>query len=310
MRLVPASLAAAALMLAGLAFGLPAVEAADGIVTVQMQAAPALAVPMPSAQLAPVPMPPGPDGLLPPPLPVLSPATVRHEADMLKAALAREVPRLVSFPPARRQALIGGAQAVLAASDGSLRIDRAQVVLVVDRNPRVQELALVLARPDAPWEVLGGVHVSTGQSGRKYYYITPTGVFMHTADILDYRAEGTFNENHIRGIGLKGMRVWDFGWQWAHKGWQGNGDWGQIRLEMHATDPEFLESRLGRPASEGCVRIPAAMNVFLDRHGVLDMDYEQQAVQDVRYRALLSSQRSPTPLAGHAMIVMDSSLPQ
>jgi hypothetical protein len=48
---------------------------------------------------------------------------------------------------------------------------------------------------------------------------TPVGLFLHTADILDYRALGTFNENHIRGLGLKGMRVWDFGWQTAEKGW-------------------------------------------------------------------------------------------
>ena len=33
--------------------------------------------------------------------------------------------------------------------------------------------------------------------------------------------------------------------------------------------------RLGRPASKGCVRIPAAMNRFLDRHSILDADYEQ-----------------------------------
>jgi hypothetical protein len=33
--------------------------------------------------------------------------------------------------------------------------------------------------------------------------------------------------------------------------------------------------RLGRPAFKGCVRIPAAMNRFLDRHSILDADYEQ-----------------------------------
>jgi hypothetical protein len=80
-------------------------------------------------------------------------------------------------------------------------------------------VALVVAQPDAPWIVLGGTHVSTGQPNRHGYYITPTGVFLHDGSILDYRAQGTFNENHIRGLGMKGMRVWDFGWRWARKGW-------------------------------------------------------------------------------------------
>src|SRR5262252_1994783 len=60
------------------------------------------------------------------------------------------------------------------------------------------------------------------------------------------------------------------------KGW-GTGEEGDIRLLLHATDPDYLEKRLGRPASKGCVRIPAAMNRFLDRHGVLDADYERAA---------------------------------
>ena len=68
------------------------------------------------------------------------------------------------------------------------------------------------------WEVIGGSKVSTGQSGRRGYFITPMGVFLHTDGILDYRALGTYNENHIRGLGLKGMRVWDFGWQTAERG--------------------------------------------------------------------------------------------
>lgn len=64
---------------------------------------------------------------------------------------------------------------------------------------------------------------------------------------------------------------------------------GNIRLLLHATDPDYLEHRRGRPASKGCVRIPAAMNRFLDRHGVLDADYERAA--------------------GDALVVIDSSQP-
>jgi len=185
-------------------------------------------------------------------------------------------------------------------------IDRPQLLVVVDRNPKVQELCIILARPDAPWLAIGGGKVSTGQAGRRDYYITPTGVFLHTQAILDYRAEGTFNENGIRGLGLKGMRVWDFGWQTAVKGWRADREPGDIRLLLHATDPDYLEQRLGRPASQGCVRVPATMNRFLDRHGVLDASYEQAARTDGRILEILPVDRQPTPLAGDALVVIDS----
>lgn len=166
-------------------------------------------------------------------------------------------------------------------------------------------MRIVLARPDGAWNSLGGTKVSTCQTGRRDYYLTPTGVFLHTDLMLDWRAEGTFNAQHIRGLGLKGMRVWDFGWQRAKKGW-GSEEEGGIRLLLHATDPDYLERRLGRPASKGCVRIPAAMNRFLDHHGILDADYERAAKDDPRFEALLLPDRTPTPLAGNALVVVDS----
>jgi hypothetical protein len=134
-------------------------------------------------------------------------------------------------------------------------------------------------------------------------------VFLHTADILDYRALGTYNENHIRGLGVKGMRVWDFGWQTARKGWRADGEEGEIRLLMHATDPAYLEQRLGRPASQGCVRIPTNMNRFMDINGVLDIDYERSSAYDPRVLAVLLPDRTPTPLAGRALVVIDSAAP-
>src|SRR5258708_40290537 len=81
---------------------------------------------------------------------------------------------------------------------------------------------------------------------------------------------------------------------------------GDIRLLLHATDPDALERRLGGPASKGCVRIPAAMNRFLDRHGVLDADYERAAKDDPRFEAVLLRERTPTPLAGNALVIVDS----
>ena len=242
---------------------------------------------------------------LAPPLPTLDPIETEAAAARLHAELQQQVHDLVHQSPASVQRWITLARAMLAAH--GTPIGRAQVLVVVDRNPLVQQLALIVAQPDAAWVMLGGTHVSTGQPNRHGYYITPTGVFLHDGSILDYRAQGTFNENHIRGLGVKGMRIWDFGWQWADKGWLHTGERGQIRLLMHATDPAYLARRIGRPASEGCVRVPADMNRFMDHHGVLDTDYLQVAPSVAAYRAILPDNADPTPLAGDTLVVIDSS---
>lgn len=215
------------------AFSLVLIAAAASLARAQppasVQTAPSIVAPIYSL----VPMPPGsspapspaPAPAAPVPAPTLSPTIVAAEAAELQTALRREVPRLLVLTPQMQQQWIARAQAELAAH--GVLIDRPQLVVVVDRNPRVQELCLILAQPgDVVWEVIGGAHVSTGQTGRFDHYITPVGVFLHDGSILDYRAQGTFNENHIRGLGLKGARVWDFGWQWAAKGWRP--DSGQI----------------------------------------------------------------------------------
>lgn len=243
-----------------------------------------------------------------PPLPVATESQARAEAARLAHEMARSVPRYTAYTPAVRERFVALARQQVAAAQ--VVIDRPQILMVVDRNPRIQALCFVLAFPgDVPWETLGGTPVSTGQSGRKFYYITPTGVFPNTPDRLGYRAEGTKNENGIRGIGAKGMRVWDMGWQKAVKGWRPDHETGDIRLEIHATDPDFLERRLGRPASEGCVRIPAAMNRFMDHYGLLDAQYERAASYDGRFRALLPKDRKPSPIAGDSLVVVDSALP-
>ncbi len=275
---------AQAASLAGTTASLPALRAPD--------ANPTHPAPTPVIARVPAPMPD---------------AEVESALAQFRRSFAREVPRHLSWTGARAQAWITAARAQIAQSDQT--IDRPQFVVVVDRNPRVQSLAILLARPHNAWQVIGGDRVSTGQAGRKDYYITPVGVFAHTDLILDYRAQGTFNENHIRGLGVAGMRVWDFGWQWAIKGWLYDGEGGDIRLSMHATDPEYLEQRLGRPASEGCVRLSDAMNRFLDHHGVLDADYDRAALTDIAYRALLGRDHQPTPLAGRLLVVIDSREP-
>ena len=232
-------------------------------------------------------------------------STPDEEAARLGQALRQEVPHLVVDTTETAQAWIEYAQTVIAR--GGYKIDRPQLLVVVDRNPRVQQMRIVLARPDAPWQSLGGSKVSTGSPHGFEHFLTPTGVFPHTDRILDWRAEGTFNENHVRGFGLEGMRVWDFGWQPAVKGWGPPGGVGKMRLLLHATDPATLERRIGRPASDGCVRIPTAMNRFLDVHGVLDSDYERAAQRNARFAALLLPDRTPTALAGSALVIIDSS---
>ena len=240
-----------------------------------------------------------------PPLPALDDAAARAEAQRLLLVMRREIPHFQTVSARDGDRWVAMARAQLARAN--MTIDRAQVLMVVDRNPHVQRVCFVLALPDDDaWMALGGTRVSTGQAGRKYYYLTPTGVFINSPDRLGYRAEGTRNEHGIRGLGARGMRVWDMGWQWAVKGWRADREQGQIRLEIHATDPDFLEARLGHPASEGCVRIPAALNQFMDRHGVLDVQYEQAASYDGRFRALLPRDRTPSPIAGDALVVVDS----
>ncbi len=259
------------------------------------------AAPPPAAPLAPV------EAAFAP-VPAPPPRDYAADASLLRLSMAHEVPRAIFGDAADDAAWISRTQAEFAASPD--KIASPQLLVAVDRNPKVQQMRVILAVPGGQWRVIGGDKVSTGRSGRKLYYITPTGVFAHTDAILDYRAEGTYNENHIRGLGIKGRRVWDFGWQTAQKGWQGNGDSGDIRMLMHATDPDYLEQRLGRPDSQGCVRISAAMNVFLDRHAVLDADYLQAAKTDPRYAAILAPDGVPSPDAGTYLVIFDSSEPK
>ena len=65
------------------------------------------------------------------------------------------------------------------------------------------------------WDWVGATAVSTGKTGTFEHFLTPLDDLAHTLDNPDFRAEGTFNKNHIRGYGLRGRRTFDFGWQTA-----------------------------------------------------------------------------------------------
>lgn len=242
----------------------------------------------------------------PPPRPTFAPArdpAVLAEFHRLRAVFAEQVP---PRSPLASDDVWAAAAARAELDRAAISLDHPQLVVVIDRAPKAQNLWIMLADPAFPWRTVGAGKVSTGQCERRGYFITPTGVFAHTDAILDYRAEGTPNESGIRGLGIKGMRVWDFGWQMAEPGWGTDRAPREIRLQMHATDPAYLEQRLGRPASKGCIRVSTAMNRFLDIHGVLDADYERAAATDPRVAAVLRPERTPTSLAGTLLIVIES----
>ena len=280
--------------------------AAPGLLLALGLACPAQASPDAAAS---VPSMPAPD-LTPSEPPALDEVAREVEVLRLRGAFDAEVPHAVPRTPARDADWVALARAE--AAMGGFAPDRPQLVVVVDRSPRVQGLAVLMAMPDDVFNETATTDISTGSTGRYDHYVTPRGVFHITGAILGYRAEGTVNGYGIRGLGGKGMRVWDFGWQRARKGWAeevGKPDSTLIRLEMHATDPDKLEQRIGQPASQGCIRIPTVMNRFLDLHGVLDVEYEQAAATDIKFRSLLLANRMPSLLAGNTLIVADSSAP-
>jgi hypothetical protein len=78
-----------------------------------------------------------------------------------------------------------------------------------------------------------------------------------------------------------------------------------MRLQMHATDPDVLENQLGRPRSKGCIRIPATLNVLIDRRGVLDAEYER-TVRQGRRLWVLRPDRQPVASPGKYLVIVDS----
>ena len=58
-------------------------------------------------------------------------------------------------------------------------------------------------------------------------------------------------------------------------------------------------------ASKGCIRIPATLNIFIDRYGLLDAAYEE-AMAVGREFWVLRSERRPTPWPGRYLVVIES----
>lgn len=222
-------------------------------------------------------------------------------ADMT-IAFAREVDRKLDIPAEEQ---IGYAERLQEAFSLAGLADLApQYVVMVDRSPAVQAAFIYWRSPHGNWHFIGASPVSTGRPGAYEHFLTPLGVFEHSLSNMDFRAEGTRNQLGIRGYGIAGMRVFDFGWVIAERGWGPPGR-SAMRLQMHATDPDVLEPRLGEARSEGCIRIPAKLDDFIDRYGLLDADYES-AVAQGRYLWVLHPDRWPTPWPGRYLVVIDS----
>jgi hypothetical protein len=223
-------------------------------------------------------------------------------AAVLAAEFARDVGRRLDPPEAEQSAYALRLEEMLAAA-GIVAPDP-QYFILVDRAPNVQAAFIYLREGPGVSHFVGASPVSTGRPGTFDHFLTPVGAFAHTLENPDFRAEGTRNELGILGYGAKGLRVFDFGWATSQRGWGKRGD-GQMRLQMHATDPVLLEPRLGVWHSKGCIRVPAALNRFVDLNGLLDADYDAMEQEGAHFW-VLRPDRIRNPWAGRWLIVVDS----
>ena len=178
-----------------------------------------------------------------------------------------------------------------------------QYFVYADRNPKKQ-MILVCFFDSATRRItiIGADKISTGNPKRSGHFLTPTGVFENSLKNPSYRALGTKNANGWRGFGVKNSRVWDFGWQETT---DKNNQKTEIRMLMHATDPDFGEKKLGQVESKGCVRISAKLDKFLDHYGIIDKDYEEHK-QLTNPSWLLAADREPVIAAGKYLLIGDS----
>lgn len=221
----------------------------------------------------------------------------------MRKRFTQEVTRRLNVPANEQRTY--GVRLQQALADADLDDLAGEYVAIVDRAPNVQALFIYFrATPSNAWLMVGASPVGTGWPGKYDHFLTPLGVFHHSPDNMDFRAEGTTNDNGIRGYGKRDMRIYDFGWVDGERGW-GKGGKSPMRFQMHATDPDRLEPLLGIRHSKGCVRIPASLNAFLDRHGILDDDYEAR-VEDGKSLWVLRRDRDVTPIAGRYLVVIDS----
>ncbi|MFO1220560.1 MAG: L,D-transpeptidase [Burkholderiaceae bacterium] len=217
----------------------------------------------------------------------------------LAARFEQEVDRRLALPAQEQAFYAARLREALAATP----LQRTQFVLLVDRSASVQAAMIWWLAADGSAGLVGASPASTGRPSGFEHFETPLGVFEHALANPDFRAEGTRNAFGIRGYGDKGLRVYDFGWVTAPRAWAPGEQ--AMRLQLHATDRALLEPRLGRRESKGCIRIPTTMNIFIDRHGVLDAAYDEALAEGHSFW-VLRSDREPTPWSGRWLVVIDS----
>jgi hypothetical protein len=229
-------------------------------------------------------------------------ASAPEDGRKLSPLFEQQVTRRLSVPPDEQERYAELLTSAL--DDAGLSTLSPQYMLVVDRSPYIQAAMIEWKGPDGLVHLIGATPVSTGRPGTYEHFITPLGVHEHRTNTPDFRSEGTRNKFGIRGYGVKGLRIFDFGWVKAPKSW-GDHAVSRLRLQVHATDPTRLDPRLGTVQSEGCVRTTASFNTFLDRYGILDGDYEQAAAEGHK-SWVLSATRERTPWSGRYLVVVDS----
>jgi hypothetical protein len=189
-------------------------------------------------------------------------------------------------------------------TDPSMRHN--QCFLYVDKNTDRQIIFIFIYNVNQnKIYTIGRDLVSTGNKKRVGYWETPSGILENSLKFIGYRALGTKNDKGWMGLGIKGSRVWDFGWQITKKKARSKIKVRKIRLLLHATDPVDGEKRLGKANSMGCIRISAKLNNYLDYFGIIDKEYEARSKQK-NVSWLLRKERRPTLLAGKFVIVKNS----
>jgi len=222
--------------------------------------------------------------------------------------MAERLARLESIDPAYERLVAEDAFKRLELSGA--RFDSSQYFVYVDAARDRQLGFLAYYDADAPAGngrgtivLIGADLVSTGKlRAGEDSFVTPTGTYENLLDNFGYRAQGTKNSKGWRGLGAKGSRVWDFGFQQGLRQFSQGVHPSQMRLLMHATDPDFGEPRLGAPDSKGCVRVSAQFNRFLDSRAVLDKHYEEFARANPA-TWLLRPDRTPVSRPGSLLII-------
>jgi hypothetical protein len=225
-----------------------------------------------------------------------------EDGTTLAPIFAQQVGRRLSVPQQEQQRYAKLLASTLA--DAGIPELPPEYVVLVDRNPRVQAAMIFWKAEDGLFHFIGATAVSTGLPGKYDHFETPLGVYDHVLDNPDFRSEGTLNEFGIRGYGAHGRRIFDFGWVMTPKGW-GDHALSEMRLQLHATDPDLLEPRLGTPQSKGCIRTNASFNTFLDRYGILDGHYDRAMTRGETFWVLPPG-REPTPWSGRYLVIVDT----